>query len=142
MITIYNRNNASLTKEINPKDGYTPEWTTFVPPAQVEGKTLRFMGDKWVYIDNEQIRQNELLRFKNELIQRVQTHLDNKAKELSYENIFTMCSYKDSSVVQWKEEADKAILWRDAVWLKCYELLNNDTEITSFEELLEHLPEY
>ena len=146
MITIYNRNDANITLEIDPKDGYTLEWTTFAPPEQVEGSTLKFIGNKWIYIENEQIKKNDLIKLKENIIKQVQNHLDNKAKELSYENIFTMCSYKDSTIDQWREESEKAIKWRDDVWIKCYDLLQkteqNEINIQCFEEVLSQLPKY
>jgi hypothetical protein len=66
MITIYNRNNYLISKEIDPKNGYTLEWTTITPPEPINNKTLRFMGNKWVYLDNEQLRKNELVKSKED----------------------------------------------------------------------------
>lgn len=54
----------------------------------------------------------------------VQDFMDSTAQGMGYDNLSTCISYRFSSVEKWRNEADSAYKWRDAVWTKCHELLN------------------
>jgi len=53
----------------------------------------------------------------------VQAHLDATARARSYDSALSCVSYLDSTVAQYRAEATTMRDWRDAVWLRCYELL-------------------
>jgi len=53
----------------------------------------------------------------------VQAHLDATARARSYDSALSCVSYIDSTVAQYRAEAATMRDWRDAVWLRCYELL-------------------
>ena len=62
---------------------------------------------------------------KKTVIDRVQSILDSKAQERGYDNSFTLASYATSTVPKFKQEAQDFIAWRDAVWTKCYSMLDD-----------------
>ena len=62
---------------------------------------------------------------KKTVIDRVQSILDSKAQERGYDNSFTLASYATSTVPKFKQEAQDFITWRDAVWTKCYSMLDD-----------------
>lgn len=74
----------------------------------------------------------------------VQNWMDEKVhRDKDYDNIFTACSYANSTNPKFKAEADVCIEWRDRVWEYCYNLLDNvvagQREIPTVEELLADL---
>ena len=74
----------------------------------------------------------------------VQILLDSKAQEKNYDNGFAIASYALSTNETFRTEATNFIAWRDAVWSKCYQLLDLFTsgqiEMPSVENVLEQLP--
>lgn len=76
----------------------------------------------------------------------VQAHLDAKARELGYDDIFTAVTYADESAVP-KFQADGIALrrWRSLVWDECYTLLDlhgSDVESFTPSDLIANLPEF
>jgi hypothetical protein len=53
----------------------------------------------------------------------IQAHLDAAARARSYDSALSCVSYIDSTVTTYRAEATAMRDWRDAVWLRCYELL-------------------
>lgn len=53
-----------------------------------------------------------------------QEMMDSKVRERNYEGIISACSYSTSSYPKFAAEAAACIAWRDAVWEKCYALLD------------------
>jgi hypothetical protein len=53
----------------------------------------------------------------------VQAHLDATARARSYDSALSCVSYINSTVTTYQAEAAAMRDWRDAVWLRCYELL-------------------
>lgn len=53
----------------------------------------------------------------------VQKYLDETAQAKEYDNTYTCLSYLSSTNTTWKAEAETFNAFRDAVWLKCHELL-------------------
>lgn len=78
--------------------------------------------------------------------QAVQNFLDAKAQELSYDTIYTCIGYWNSSNEKFRSEARAASQWRDAVWMKCHEILNawnaGTIEQPTVEGLLAQLPTF
>ena len=100
---------------------------------------------KTVHISEEE-RQKELAeqRFKD-IQTAVQAVLDRKAKEKNYDNGFAVASYALSTNDTFRNEAGKFIAWRDAVWAKCYQILDaykaGEIEMPSVENVIAVLPE-
>ena len=80
---------------------------------------------------------------KKMLTDAVQAWMDETVQEKGYDNIFTACSYANSTNPKFKAEADACIEWRDRVWEYCYAALDNvvagQREIPTVEELLAEL---
>lgn len=76
----------------------------------------------------------------------VQNLLDTKAQELSYDTIYTCIGYWNSTNTKFRTEARSASKWRDAVWVKCHEILNawnaGTIEQPTVEDLLAQLPPF
>ena len=100
---------------------------------------------KTVHISEEE-RQKELAeqRFKD-IQTAVQAVLDGKAKEKNYDNGFALAGYALSTNDIFRSEAGKFIAWRDAVWGKCYQILDaykaGEIEMPSVENVIAVLPE-
>ena len=106
----------------------------------------------WTYrkelcpMKTEEEKQKEIAeqRFKD-IQNAVQAVLDGKAKEKNYDNGFAVASYALSTNDTFRSEAGKFIAWRDAVWAKCYQILDaykaGEIEMPSVENVLAVLPE-
>ena len=108
--------------------------------------------DNWPYrkelcpMKTEEEKQKELAeqRFKD-IQTAVQAVLDGKAKEKNYDNGFALAGYALSTNDTFRSEAGKFIAWRDAVWARCYQILDaykaGEIEMPSVENVLAVLPE-
>ena len=100
---------------------------------------------KTVHISEEE-RQKEIAeqRFKD-IQNAVQNLLDSKAREKNYDNGFAIASYALSTNDIFRSEAARFIAWRDAVWGKCYQILDaykaGEIEMPSVENVIAVLPE-
>lgn len=78
------------------------------------------------------------------LMQFVQDMLDKKAQEKGYDSIFTCIGYVNSTDETFADEGKKALVWRDKVWRKCYDILadveQGKRNIPTEKELLAELP--
>ncbi|APW38956.1 hypothetical protein RD110_18545 [Rhodoferax koreense] len=55
---------------------------------------------------------------------RVQTHLDERAQALGYDDISTAVTYADEpAVAKFQAEGQALRAWRSLIWAKCYEIL-------------------
>ena len=86
------------------------------------------------------------LSVKDHAINRVQTFMDAKAKELGYDHILSASSYVTSTFPKFKAEGIAFAKWRDDVWLYCYSVLAEweagTSLITTEDELITSLPEF
>ena len=82
-----------------------------------------------------------------EIIQTAITKLLNdKAKEKNYDDAVSCCSYYNSGIENFKNEAQKFSKWRDEVWTVCYDLmnkyLNKEIERPTLDDVLGKLPNF
>lgn len=74
----------------------------------------------------------------------VQRHLDGKARERNYDGILSLCTYAASPNSKFVAEGQAGVEWRDAVWVKCYEILADVQAGTrpapTAEQLIAELP--
>lgn len=80
----------------------------------------------------------------SEYVAAVQAMLDAKARERMYDNILSACTYATSTEPKFQAEGQACVAWRDAVWSRCYELMDEVTAGTlpqpSLEDLLALMP--
>ena len=101
----------------------------------------------WTKVKTEEVKlEEERLATLNSLTNSVQQLLDSKAKERNYDNILSLCTYATSVNPTFSAEGQAGVEWRDAVWAKCYQVLdevNSGTrEVPTKEELLSELPTF
>ena len=104
------------------------------------------MGDYYEVFAVPEPTQEEIERqIQKQLTDAVQRVLDNKAKELLYDNCLSVCSYIDTGVQKFDDEGKAFRAWRSQVWAKGYEILaevqEGKREIPTKEELIAELPE-
>lgn len=72
----------------------------------------------------------------------VQVYMDIEAKTREYDGVGSLCTYTASEV--FGEEARNGVIWRDACWVKGYEILNaceaGTRQIPTIDELLAEMP--
>lgn len=74
----------------------------------------------------------------------VQSHIDHTANEKGYDSSYTCLSYLNSKDEKWRTEANIFLDWRDSVWLKTHEILNDfkdgKIEQPTIAQVIEQLP--
>lgn len=60
---------------------------------------------------------------KASLIRAIQSHLDAKAQERGYDNIFTACTYVGDINPAWAAEGQAYKIWRSSVWQHCLQVM-------------------
>lgn len=63
----------------------------------------------------------------SQYVDAIQSMLDAKVAERRYLGIISACSYAASTNATFKAEAEACLAWRDAVWLKAYQVLDQVT---------------
>lgn len=78
------------------------------------------------------------------LTQVVQNYMDKTVQTRGYDNIHTACTYANSTDETFKAEGTACVVWRDAVWRKCYDILAEvqagARAVPTAEELISELP--
>jgi hypothetical protein len=74
----------------------------------------------------------------------VQRHMDEKVAERQYDSMISAATYATSTNPKYGPEGQACVVWRDAVWDKCYEVLAEVDAGTrqppTVDELLAELP--
>lgn len=133
--------------ELAYKSGWDIE-NNYIPISDTQQSDI----NGWTYrkevcpMKTEEEKQKEIAEKRFQDIQTaVQAALDKKAKEKNYDNGFAVASYALSTNDTFRSDAAKFIAWRDAVWAKCYQILDaykaGEIEMPSVENVIAVLPE-
>lgn len=133
--------------ELAYKSGWDIE-NNYIPISDTQQSDI----NGWTYrksecpMKTEEEKQKEIAEQRFTDIQTaVQAVLDRKAKEKNYDNGFAVASYALSTNDTFRSDAGKFIAWRDAVWAKCYQILDaykaGEIEMPSVENVIAVLPE-
>lgn len=71
----------------------------------------------------------------------VQRHIDDVARARNYRDGYALANFASSTVVKWATEAQKFIAWRDAVWMKAFDVFNSGAVDMSENTIIAALPE-
>lgn len=129
---------------IDEGEAYLVNGFTYVPKSSQTW--VRKLVDQWIIAGNvPALPAPELPEASQQrLTLAVQRHMDTVAGERNYDNIISCCTYATSSNPKFSAEGQSAVAWRDAVWVKCYEILDacmaGQRAIPTEAELLAELP--
>lgn len=118
-------------KEVSDLNGryFLKEWEIFPLPDEV------------VYLN----RAEHTRKIKEGIVKTAQENLDNFAQSGGYDSIISACTYVNSLVPKFADEANKCVQLRDAYWSKAYEILEdvlagNRPVPESFDDIKDELP--
>ncbi len=121
-----------------------PEVKPAIDPAthRYTGRTVTADAVTWTVEAISAEEQAE--RIKQILVDAVQQHLDTTAQARSYDGILSLCSYATSADPVFAAEGQAGVVWRDAVWRYCYQVLADcqagARPVPTAEELIAELP--
>ena len=100
-----------------------------------------------INVKSAEVLQEEFLAStKSRLTSAIQSMLDEKAQELGYDSILSLCTYATSPTVKFSDEGQAGVEWRDEVWAKGYSILADveagTRSIPAADELLAELPDF
>ena len=105
------------------------EYIEWIKLKDVDGKLI-----------NEPVIDDTIPVTEKQIIKAVQSLLDSTAQSKNYDNMLSLSTYANSTNSTFKAEAEAGVAWRDACWLKCYEIQASGAEITHVDEVLSQLP--
>ena len=90
-------------------------------------KILELIGNTAVYRDAspEEEAAQRAVPSVPQYVAAVQAMLDAKAQERMYDGILSACTYATSLNPKFQAEGQTCVEWRDAVWARCYELMDD-----------------
>lgn len=124
--------------------------TEVTPPSKSDipnGFAANFTGYKWIvipYVPPPPLEPPSIEPEARLLGQRVAGMLDLKVMERDYDDMKGAVTYALSTIPKYRSEAQACIEWRDAVWIKFYEVMNlvqaGTRPMPEFDELIAELP--
>jgi hypothetical protein len=116
--------------------------------AVVDGE-IEFVDNAWRMGYDVQDLTGDALTARQRTIQQtltnaVMVHMNKTAGDRGYSNIISLCTYATSTYPKFAAEGQAGVAWRDAVWVKCYEILaevsNGTRSVPTIEQLIAELP--
>lgn len=146
MQTIYELRNSYWTGNVRTIEDDEPcpiNWirSNIPPPNTTKENEFLFWSGDWSLVILPKNENNILFNSTDDCIKYVEQLMDFKAKEYGYDNILSACSYKDTSNEKFAKEGKAFSLWRDAIWSKTFELIDEIKNGTKkFEDFISNLP--
>ena len=69
------------------------------------------------------LREAHVTAIRQSIINEAQVRMDEFARSRDYDSMLSLCSYANSTLPKFKQEAERALLLRDRAWGRLYELL-------------------
>lgn len=91
-------------------------------PGLVDAAVGGSVGDS--IINKTLVRKPPVAPTVAEYTSAIQAMLDTKCHERMYDNILSACTYATSTIDRFRAEGQAAVDWRDAVWARSYELMD------------------
>lgn len=101
-----------------------------LPPEIPEGHYAKLSPSGWILIEGDAPEYSQSDDFSHQsqlykiVIERTQERLDAFARSRGYYNIMSACTYATSSVEKFKIEGQYCVNYRDTIWNRLYEILN------------------
>ncbi len=100
--------------------------------------------DQIMSYENDMLPVFNLNQLKSSILILVEETINRTALSKGYSNALSCASYVYSTVIQWANESQAFIAWRDSVWVYCLgefeKAKNGERDIVSAEEFLTELP--
>ena len=131
-------NRLAEVNSVGIPEGFQADASNYVESGLVNSDNPHFAG----FTETPDLTNTTLVqRYK----MAVEEHLDAVAREREYGSILHLCSYPPSGNPTWKAEGEAGVAWRDAVWVYCYQMLddvaNQVRTAPSIDEFIAELPE-
>lgn len=123
-----------------------PELTPTQKYGNIEYEILvdKVIGTYLVIEKTVEELQQESDEYLKMLVDAVQFHMDETARTRNYDGILSLCTYATSTNPKFRAEGQSGVEWRDAIWSKCYQIMEEyylgQIPIPTVESLLEELP--
>lgn len=125
--------------------------TSVAPPdASIipNGQKANFTGYSWVILPYSSpaldIVLPNLSSDARVLGQQISNHLDEIVRQRDYDDMKAAVTYALSSVPRYKAEGQSCLSWRDAVWVKFYEIMSEveagTIPLPNYDDLIVKLP--
>lgn len=123
-----------------PEVGYT-QIVEEVEPVEINGSWIQVWNVRPATQQEQDAAMAEIIQ---EFIDAIQRHLDSEARTKGYDNILSACSYAAGNHPKYSVEGQACLAWREAVWDKGFEILNEVQSgarpIPTIEQVLSELP--
>lgn len=113
--------------------------------AEMTPSPLEMIKPEWNRETREWEETADLKDKEKYFMDKIQEHMDKKAKTYGFDNVVTASTYLDSKVERFRNDSRTLLDWRDSTWDKAYTILENvlsgKREIPTLDELLKELPQ-
>lgn len=160
-IGLLRKDNPNTSFPKNPSDELLAEWGVFhvavVEDPAHDPLTHKIVADAlpthingaWLLVKTAvEMDLQEKLDYRDKVVRKyelaVQRFMDEKVAERQYDSMISATTYATSSNPKYGPEGQACVVWRDAVWDKCYEVLAavdaGTRQPPTIDELIAELP--
>lgn len=115
----------------------------------VEEQSPELINDMWTQVwlvrpASAEEQSTAMAKITRQFTDAIQNYLDVTAQTRNYSNIISACSYAAGTHPKYSLEGKACLSWREAVWDKSYEILNDvqagNRPIPTIEQVISELP--